>query len=127
MKKFTACFALFAAAAAVFITGCETESADELSISVNPSYANLRVGQSVTLTASGGWNYRWSCGDGGALSANAGEKVVYTALESGKTVTVTVTGMGGTSSNSAPYQATAKMIAAGDAKSSGSSSAGKTE
>lgn len=89
-------FALGIASAALF-TACETESADELVIEVSPSYTHLSEGQSVTLKASGGWNYRWSLSNPsyGQLSSSQGGSVQYTAkVGGGVSQTVVVTGMG---------------------------------
>ena len=101
MKK---AFFLFAAmAAAVFaITGCESESMAEHSVTISPSYANLALNQSATLTANGGWNYKWSLSnrEAGSLSQSTGRTVVYTAKKEGVTQTVTVTGNGTTSESS---------------------------
>lgn len=78
--------ALLALTALFFHTGCETLNEDDYAgVRVSPTYASLRPGQSVTLTASGGWAYRWSVDADpmdeafGTLSANHGESVTYTA------------------------------------------------
>ncbi len=90
-----------ACAAAALLTvalfsGCETVDEDDYAgIRVSPTYASLRRGQSVTLTASGGWNYRWALDntEHGTLNATYGESVTYTAhtMPSGTDVQVTVT------------------------------------
>lgn len=103
MKKLSLIFAAVATVAAmIFTAGCETDSADEISVSISPNYAKLKAGQSITLTASGGWNYRWSVrpSTAGSLSRTAGDSVVYTAVEEGKTVTIELRGMGGETTSS---------------------------
>jgi VCBS repeat-containing protein len=47
----------------------------------------------VVLTASGGWNYRWSLSDDayGTLNATYGESVTYTVHEVPEDVQVTIT------------------------------------
>ena len=89
--------AAFAGALLVATTGCETESASDLSINISPSGGILKAGQTVHLTASGGWNYHWSCNqDNGYLSSTTGSSVNYTAFPSASnaTHTITVTGVG---------------------------------
>ena len=66
MKKSRGQLAAFAAALAaglcVALTGCETSSPDETVVSISPEEATLTAANpSVTLTASGGWNYSWGC------------------------------------------------------------------
>lgn len=72
--------------AALLSTGCETESVSSSSISVSPSSATLTSSApSVQLTASGGWNYRWSISNEsyGALDKTSGSTVTYTAYSFG--------------------------------------------
>lgn len=99
-----ACAVLFAA------TGCETESAGEATVSVTPSYATLDVGQSVTLTASGGWSYRWGLSDtaAGSLDKYEGNQVQYTMRSASGIQTVTVTGM--SSNSDSTYQAKVTIV-----------------
>lgn len=63
------------------LCGCEIGSADE-SVTINPDSATITKGQSVTLTASGGYVYRWSLAhdDWGILNTRSGNQVVYTSL-----------------------------------------------
>jgi type IV pilus biogenesis protein CpaD/CtpE len=90
-------------AAVLLLAGAGCESTEEASVSVSPDYVRLAVGQSVTLTASGWHTYRWTLGEAtggtnstidagnanGVLSSTAGERVVYRALKSGVTQTIT--------------------------------------
>ncbi|MGI6494525.1 MAG: hypothetical protein ACOX5G_00255 [Kiritimatiellia bacterium] len=76
-------FALLAGAG-LFVVGCESTSADEVTVEISPGYVVLRVGESVVLTASGWDNFTWSCTAAlGHLSANKGKSVVYTAAAQG--------------------------------------------
>jgi hypothetical protein len=73
---------LAAIAAGVWLCGCETESATENNLVVTPRTAVLRPGESVTLTAQNGFDYKWSLtGDTtrGYLSAIAGPVTTYTS------------------------------------------------
>jgi hypothetical protein len=65
------------------LSGCEAQSANA-SISVEPSSAVLRMGESVEFTASGGYDYRWSLDDTtiGTLSNTTGPTTTYTSLVS---------------------------------------------
>lgn len=71
-------------ASLVFVAGCETESATQTDVQINPAYTELRRGESVVLTVSGWSAYRWSLPSGGTvdqygyLSAGVGDRVVYT-------------------------------------------------
>lgn len=61
--------------------GCETEALTGR-INVTPSEVTISYGQSVTFTASGGYEYRWSLQneDWGVLSSRTGSSVTYTSL-----------------------------------------------
>lgn len=93
------------AAAAAFLpfaflalSGCETESVSSVTLTISPSHAELAPGESVTFTASGGWDYQWVLEDSakGYLDKTTGSKVTYTAVETNSTPQkLTVTGMGG--------------------------------
>lgn len=63
------------------MTGCETESA-ATSVHITPSTAQIVQGQSITLTASGGYHYTWSLQNPtwGILSSTEGDSVTYTSL-----------------------------------------------
>lgn len=103
------------AAASIFI-GCESESADTAKITVSPSSATLTSGgASVSLSASGGWNYLWELGDDsiGKLDKHTGSKVVYTATAFGSggsnlVQTVTVSAAGSTNLLAASVSITQK-------------------
>lgn len=96
------------AIAAIAFSGCETESAGSASVSINPGYARITSGQSVTLSASGGNDYRWSLSNGsyGTLNATRGSSVVYTARKNGVTQVVTLDSTLGSSS----YQCQATIV-----------------
>ena len=99
---------LCAMVALLAMTGCETKSTEELAVTVTPDYISLGSGQSVTLTASGWNNYRWTCDRSlGVLSAPVGERVVYRATTGGgvrQEIIVSAAGVagatGGTNNNS---------------------------
>ncbi len=76
-------FCMILAAFAVGLAGCETESSDQISVSISPSYASLKKGESVTFTASGWQDYTWAITDKtmGVLSATKGPSTVYTAIK----------------------------------------------
>lgn len=105
---------LAAMAAAVGIVGCETESASGRVITISPSYARLEKGNSLTLTASGGWDYRWllETPTAGYLNKTTGSQVTYTATKDGVTQTVTVRGM--FSSDNSSYAESHATIVQGD-------------
>ena len=73
-------FAAGTAALVLALVGCETEKLSDTQLSINPAKATLSPGQSVTLTAQGGWDYTWKVAQGtGTLSSYNGKKVTYTA------------------------------------------------
>ena len=76
-------FTLALAAVAIALAGCETESSDNISITVSPSHAEIKKGESVTFTASGWRDYTWSLADSsaGVLSVTKGDSTVYTAVK----------------------------------------------
>lgn len=81
------------------LTSCETMDEDKYQgITVSPTYTKLWLNGSVTLTASGGFNYRWSVEDPsyGSLSSSTGNSVTYTVRKLASTgafvQTITVTG-----------------------------------
>ncbi len=83
MKRHSFLLALCLAAVGLFLTACESEKSgtgDDV-LDVTPSYAKLRAGQSVTLSAKGGSDYLWSLSNEeiGSLSSRHGSSVVYTA------------------------------------------------
>lgn len=111
--------------AMALVLGCETQKASE-GITISPEAASIRYGDTVTFTASGGYDYRWSFADGntesGTLSAFTGPSVVYRSMTSNglvRTLTVTssiesFTAVGGTSStnttSSGPFTHTAQAV-----------------
>ena len=83
MKRHSFLLALCLAAVGLFLVACESEKSgtgDDV-LDVTPSYAKLRAGQSVTLSAKGGSDYLWSLSNEeiGSLSSRHGSSVVYTA------------------------------------------------
>ncbi len=83
---------LSAAAAAIAViaamTGCESEKVSDSQLSISPSSATVAPGGTVTLTASGGWDYTWRIASGsGTLSSYNGKKVTYTASSASYTPT----------------------------------------
>ncbi len=82
MKHFRILFAALLATATLLATSCENEkSAGDAVIDVTPSYAILRQGASVTLTASGPREFVWELENEeiGSLSSRHGRSVVSTA------------------------------------------------
>jgi len=71
--------------ACIWIAGCETmdEEGANNTLQITPSYASLKKNQSVTLSASGGANYRWEVENPemGTINTTVGRSVVYTARE----------------------------------------------
>ena len=76
MSWFCLVIALFA------LLGCETESSEQIAISITPNTATLRLGESQEFTASGWQDYTWSISpsDRGVLSTRKGDRTVYTAV-----------------------------------------------
>lgn len=77
------------------LQSCETQDSGG-AITITPAYAEIRAGQSITLTASGGINYTWSLATSGAggLSRTTGNSVLFIAPSSLTTTTeqvITVT------------------------------------
>ncbi len=108
--------------------GCETDSASQAALSVSPNNKTINEGQSVALTANGGFGeYRWALSSKtyGTLSQTRGQSVVYTATQGGdvrQTITVYATS---TSTNStSALSATAVILQRGGTASSGSTSSG---
>jgi len=73
--------ASLAAMACLVLAGCEADSVSSR-ISVTPSSATIRKGQSLTFHAEGGYDYQWSLSDHslGVLSAATGDSVTYTSI-----------------------------------------------
>ncbi len=112
LSKIKLAAAIAASASIAAVSGCES-AGESTNISISPSSASIGLNQSIALTASGGWDYRWSLADGsyGRLSSTSGESVVYTATQIGVTQTVTVTGMTGEGTGSST-NGTAKVYTA---------------
>lgn len=103
-----------------FTSGCETDNASE-GVKITPDYVRLSNGQSVTFTASGGFEYTWTFEDGntteGFLSSRSGASVTYTSNTSNALVrTLTVSssiaassGLG-SDSNSNPFTSSAIAV-----------------
>jgi hypothetical protein len=117
MKKTMA--ALIVASGIVFagiaglLTGCESDSADE-QVTITPGGATIAAGQSVSFTASGGYDYTWSISDPGlgTLNTRIGPTVVYTASSSStsgsvQTLTVVSTIEGASTSSDTSTNSTA--------------------
>lgn len=68
----------------IAVCGCETKSASQAEIIVTPASADLAKGNSITLTASGWDDYRWSLSDEtiGTLTPRTGDTVKYTNISS---------------------------------------------
>ncbi len=73
--------------------GCETESSDQISISISPNHTKLRRGESREFTASGWQDYTWSLSNReiGVLSNNKGESTTYTVFRSPATTNEVIT------------------------------------
>lgn len=125
---------LMAACAALLVlaAGCETEDAASNNVTISPANVRVRLGETVTFTASGGYEYRWSLSGGdstnggggdawGDLSTTRGPTTTYTSRQAPttenvvRTLTVTsfITGSGtGGDSNSTGevYERTAEAF-----------------
>ena len=86
---------VFLCCLAVGFMACDNESASNR-ITVEPPYVRLHKGESVTFTASGGYDYFWTLSDNalGRLNTRNGPRVIYTsfstASSSGAVQTVSV-------------------------------------
>ncbi len=106
---------VLAGALIVATSGCETDSASDLAVNISPSGGKLKAGQTIRLTASGGWNYQWSCDQNkGYLSKTTGSTVNYTAFSSASNThhTITVTGFGSGSGSSSTNSTSSSSFAA---------------
>ncbi len=90
--------------ALLFSAGCESDSPEEIGITVSPQYVEIgSKNATVVLTADGWHAYRWELSNQsiGYLSSVSGSKVTYTSNGSGEQiVTVKAVGSGSTSSSS---------------------------
>jgi len=84
LLSFIMCFCVFAGVLALF-QGCETESASDNFVEISPEYSYIEEGQSVVLTASGGYSYEWSLEnkDWGLLTEKTDTTVKYTSTYQG--------------------------------------------
>jgi hypothetical protein len=75
-------FGILLAAVAVALSGCETESSDQIAISISPNNVTMKKGESREFTASGWRDYTWSLSEPsiGVLSTTKGDSTVYTAV-----------------------------------------------
>lgn len=76
-------FTMLLAAVAVALAGCETESSDQIAVSISPNNATMAKGESRTFSASGWRDYTWSLTDTtiGVLSTTKGDSTIYTAVK----------------------------------------------
>ena len=81
MKKSLLVIVAVAAAVFVVVTGCETEKLSDAQLTVSPAKTTIEPGNSVVLTAQGGWDYTWDAPQHGTLSTYNGKKVTYYAPE----------------------------------------------
>ncbi|MDA0322779.1 MAG: hypothetical protein O2923_08705 [Verrucomicrobia bacterium] len=65
------------------LSGCETESASELTVRVVPDAITILLDETVVFTASGGFEYAWSLADDslGTLNTRTGSSVAYTSRD----------------------------------------------
>ena len=72
------------AACLAALTGCDNADSATKTVSVEPTTATIKPGNSVTFTASGGYEYHWSLQAGkeawGLLSTLTGPTVTYTSV-----------------------------------------------
>lgn len=130
---------LLACAGILTWSGCETDSSSE-TVVISPQSVVVKRGQTVTFTASGGYDYRWSLDpdDGsGALNAFYGNSVIYTCLATNGTapkkivVESTIEGSSSGTTNTPSYSAKAYaeiyyLIPTGSSSSSTNSSSTST-
>ena len=133
MKHFTLPALL---AIALGCIGCETEPASS-PVSIRPSSATIRAGESITFTASAGYDHRWALANNsiGTISSETGPQTTYTSIQDSPgtestvqtlTLTSTIGGSAGNQvTNGTPYQASDQaFITHLPAGSSGTTSAG---
>jgi hypothetical protein len=84
LLSFVMCFCVFIGVLALF-QGCEVESASDNSVEITPEYSAIDEGESVVLTASGGYSYEWSLEDTdwGVFSEKTDTTVRYTSTYQG--------------------------------------------
>ena len=110
------CTGLVAVVLGLVWAGCESDSATTR-IAIAPPSATISVGQSITFTASGGYDYAWSLSDStlGTLSTTTGDATTYTSIHDPgpsnsvvQVLTVTSSIPGSSTSNSTPNEWTAE-------------------
>ena len=75
-------FCMILAAVAVALAGCETESSDQIAISISPNNVTMKKGESRTFTASGWQDYTWEFEDNyGVLSNTKGDTTTLTVIQ----------------------------------------------
>lgn len=77
---------IFALLSAVVLnSGCETQSAEDNTLRVEPQATGIRENQSVNFTASGGFSYTWSLSDEtlGLLTTRTGPNTTYISRYAG--------------------------------------------
>ncbi len=84
LLSFIMCFCVFAGVLALF-QGCETESASDNFVEISPEFSYIEEGQSIVLTASGGYSYEWFLDkkDWGLLTEKTATTVKYTSTYQG--------------------------------------------
>jgi VCBS repeat-containing protein len=83
------------------LSACEADDAGNAEVTVTPASATVAKGGSVTLTASGWYDYKWSLSTPaiGNLSRTVGDTTVYTSLFAGPATQI-VNVVAGTTSTS---------------------------
>lgn len=68
-------------AGAIFSGGCDETNPASEQVTISPTSSTLLKGESVALTASGGYSYEWSLSDEnkGSLSIRTGSQTTYTS------------------------------------------------
>lgn len=83
MKNDIFAFGTVMLAVTLLMAGCETESAAQ-KVTISPSSARIKKGESITFKASGGYLYTWQIDqtktDWGVLSTTDGDTTTYTSL-----------------------------------------------
>ena len=119
MKLHLILLSVVAAVLLIVNIGCETQSAQE-KVTITPDSAGIQRSETITFTASGGYEYEWSLGEEswGILNTRRGATVQYTSLHSasnGKqiiTVTSTISGAPGGGTNTADTADSAYFVKA---------------
>ncbi len=84
-------FGILLAAAAVALSGCETESSDQIAVSISPNNVTMKKGESQTFTASGWQDYTWSFEDDyGVLSNTKGDTTTLTVIKGNTSTNTTL-------------------------------------